>query len=53
MNGKKYYKEHTNPQKTEGKPYKIQEGNITDGHVYDKIKRGSIDTKETDIQQQY
>lgn len=34
-----------NPQKTEGKPYKIQEGNITDGHVYDKIKRGSIDNK--------
>ena len=34
-----------NPQKTEGKPYKMQEGNITDGHVYDKIKRRSIDNK--------
>ena len=34
-----------NPQKTEGKPYKIQEGNITDGHVYGKKKRGSINNK--------
>ena len=35
-----------NPQKTAGKPYKIQEGNITDGHVYDKNKkRGSINNK--------
>ena len=31
-----------NPQKTEGKPYKIKAGQIEDGHVYDKINRSKI-----------